>query len=523
MSGSTQPEFVDFYLPFGGELSAQNRWVKLAGLVPWDLVEERYSGSLCKSGMGAPPLSGRVAFGALIIKERLGVTDEETVEQIRENPYLQFFLGYHELLKGAPFDPSMMVHFRSRFGQEDYDEINTALIRDATGGEDETEQQNQEDQAEEDDAHGAGDEEAGDDGKEAIKSGKLLIDATVTPADITYPTDLKLLNATREKLEHMIDILHHPLIGTCRKPRTYRRKARRDYLAIIKKKRPGAKKIRKAIGRQLRYVRRDLGHIARMLEGGADLGRLKSYDYRCLLVAHEIHRQQEEMWREKKHRIDDRIVSLSQPWVRPIVRGKASAKVEFGAKISVGVSGGYATLHRMSWDAYNECGDLVGQVESYRELHGHYPESVHADQIYRTRANRAWCKQQGIRLSGPPLGRPRRETAENAAELEAARDRARQDEIDRIPVEGKFGNAKRGGTLARVMAKLRHTSVSVVNIGLIVLNLDTRLRRLLLCLLGWCARACNRPMAVCDPFGILGKLLRQAGLRKLQFTVEPAR
>jgi len=177
-------------------------------------------------------------------------------------------------------------------------------------------------------------------------------------------------------------------------------------VAIAKQKRPGTRKIRKAIGQQLRYIRRDIGHIEKQVQAGARLASLKAYDYRCLLVAHEIYRQQEEMWREKKHRIEHRIVSLSQPWVRPIVRGKASAKVEFGAKISVSVSGGYASLHRLSWEAYNEGGDLVGQVESYRERHGHYPESVHADKIYRTRANRQWCQQRGIRLSGPPLGRP---------------------------------------------------------------------------------------------------------------------
>lgn len=142
------------------------------------------------------------------------------------------------------------------------------------------------------------------------------------------------------------------------------------------------------------------------LQARAKLASLKAYDNRCQLVAHEIYRQQEEMWREKKHQIDDQIVSLSQPWVRFIVRGKASAKVEFGAKISVSVSEGDASLHRLSWDACHEGGDLVGQVESYRQRHAHYPESVHADKIYRPRANLQWCRQRGIRLSGPPLGRP---------------------------------------------------------------------------------------------------------------------
>ena len=75
------------------------------------------------------------------------------------------------------------------------------------------------------------------------------------------------------------------------------------------------------------------------------------------------------------------------------------------------------------------------------------------------------------------MGRPRQPREDNAEELAAAKAQARQDELDRIPVEGKFGNAKRGGTLARVMAKLAHTSVSVINVGLIVLNLNTRLRK----------------------------------------------
>jgi len=178
--------------------------------------------------------------------------------------------------------------------------------------------------------------------------------------------------------------------------------------------------------------------------------------------------------------VADRIVSISQPHVRPIVRGKAGKKVEFGAKISVShVCGGYVSLHRLSWDAYNESGDLVSQIETYRKHFGCYPASVHADKIYLTRANRRYCKEREIRLSGPALGRPRKVTEENAAELKAQKKQHRQDELDRIPVEGKFGNAKRKGTLERIMAKLVHTSVSVINIGLIVLNLDTWLRNVL--------------------------------------------
>ena len=190
------------------------------------------------------------------------------------------------------------------------------------------------------------------------------------------------------------------------------------------------------------------------------------------------------MHKTHSHSVEHRIVSISQPHVRPIVRGKAGKKVEFGAKISIShLAEGYITLARLSWENYNESTDLIGQIESYRERFGYYPASVHADTIYRNRMNRSYCKKRGIRLSGKALGRPKKQTAANREELKAEKKRQRQDELDRIPVEGKFGSAKRKGTLDRIMAKLAHTSESVIHVDIIVLNLDTLLRRLLFWLL----------------------------------------
>ena len=130
-SDPKQTQFVDFLSPFGDKLRADNRWVKLASLMPWEVVEECYAESLANTGMGRSALPGRVAFGALIIKERLGTTDEEAAEQIRENPYLQFFLGLLEFREEFLFDPSMMVHFRARFSEKAHQRINTAIIEKA--------------------------------------------------------------------------------------------------------------------------------------------------------------------------------------------------------------------------------------------------------------------------------------------------------------------------------------------------------------------------------------------------------
>jgi hypothetical protein len=160
-----------------------------------------------------------------------------------------------------------------------------------------------------------------------------------------------------------------------------------------------------------------------------------------------------------------------------MVRGKASADVEFGAKISVSLIGRYSFLDRLSWDPYHDSVDLKMQAENYKKRFGCYPVSVHADQIYRTRENISTCRERGIRLCGPPLGRPRLMT-----KLEAAREkrRRRRDERYRIPIEGKFGQGKRRFSLDRIMSKLAVTSGSTISVIFLVMNLEKLLRDFLL-------------------------------------------
>ena len=215
-----------------------------------------------------------------------------------------------------------------------------------------------------------------------------MVDATCTPADISYPTDLKLLNAAREKLEKIIDVTHEPLKGEQKKVRTYRQRARKEYLKVAKKRHPSKKKIRTGIRKQLQYIARNLRHIEKMAEAGGygrenPLMLTGGQLYKDLLVISELYRQQKQMFDQKSHKVADRIVSISQPYVRPIVRGKANADVEFGAKISVAMVEGYAFLEKLSWDAYNEAGDLKDHIENYHKRFGYYPESVHVDHIYR--------------------------------------------------------------------------------------------------------------------------------------------
>ena len=454
-------DFKDFFLPFGGKLNANNRWVKLSRLISWDKFEEEYSKNFSDSS-GAPALSFRVALGALIIKERLHLTDRETVEQITENPYLQYFLGFAEFRNEAPFDHTMLVHFRKRMSHDVLSRINEMLVQQVVA------KKNTETSV----------SSSGSDNDEPPNSGKLIIDATCTPADIRHPTDISILNEAREKSERIIDVLWEERSTSCpfrKKPRTYRKRARKDFLAIIKKRKDKNRSSRKSVRKQLNYLKRNLA-IIEQLKKHSSLSVLSRFLYRCLLVIHEVYRQQQEMYTLKIHRTADRIVSITQPHVRPIVRGKAGKKVEFGAKISASSCDGFSLVDRICWDAYNESSDLVVQAENYKRRFGHYPSSIHADTIYRNRNNRRWCKERNIRLSGLALGRPQKITDENKIELKQKKKLAYQDEIDRIDIEGRFGCAKRRYGLDRIMAKLAITSESVISMIALGMNLEKILR-----------------------------------------------
>ncbi len=202
---------------------------------------------------------------------------------------------------------------------------------------------------------------------------------------------------------------------------------------------------------------------------------LSKKQYRNLLVVQEIYRQQEEMYRNQTHKVDDRIVSLHMPFIRPIVRGKANAEVEFGLKLAISVVDGYTFMEHLSYDAFNEGTMLIEAAENYRKKFGAYPEAILADKIYRNRDNLRFCKKHNIRLSGPPLGRPPKDA-------ELLREMERQERLDigeRNAVEGKFGEGKRFYGLGRIMARLRETGETVVAMQLLVMNLEKRLRILL--------------------------------------------
>ena len=162
---------------FKGALSRlpkDNRWVKLGDSLPWDRIEKVYVSKLKNEKTGAGNLPARVVIGALIIKHKMNLSDKETIEIIRENPYMQYMLGMSEYSDRNVFDPSLFVSIRKRLGVDDFNKFTESLLSAPRG-----DAQNDE-----------SDETEGD----AAHNGTLKVDATCCDAEVRYPTDMDLLH-----------------------------------------------------------------------------------------------------------------------------------------------------------------------------------------------------------------------------------------------------------------------------------------------------------------------------------------
>ena len=443
----------EFKTPFQKKLSADNRWVKLSQVVPWDEFASAYM-SMMDSSQGRPAVFPRIVLGAMIIKHLEKLDDRGVILAIQENIYMQYFVGLKEFTVDPVFDPSLFVQLRKRVGRKMFDSLNADLIRTVKG--------------EKDQRHNKKNKK--EDGDEPKNKGKLQADATVADQDIAYPTDNGILNESRKKCEKLIDTLYELDGKQGVKPRTYRRTMDRAYLDYSKKKTKSKGTHRKMTRKLLECVNRNIKHIDRMLdefEKRGDRFPLTHAQQRLFWIIRTSFDQQKYMYDTDTHSCANRIVSIHQPHVRPIPRGKLKSQVEFGAKLGVSLDDGFARINTLSWDAYHEAGDLIKQVEAYKELHGHYPELVQVDKIYATRENRMWLKQRGIRITAPPLGRKPVKGKQSYYQKR----KKRQEAAERNHIEGKFGQGKNGYNLNQIRARLKDTSESWIACIFFVMNL----------------------------------------------------
>jgi IS5 family transposase len=431
----TLPLFSELF-PFGGKLDSKNRWLKIAKLIPWEGIESKYKKFF--SERGRPSLDSRLVIGILLLKHMTGFSDDDIVKLVNENPYMQAFCGFDQFATEPLLNSSSLSKIRKRLGKKYFAELERETYEVLTE-------------------------------RKIIKGKGMLLDATVFPEYVRYPTDTGLLNEAREWTARQIKCLGNSL-GI--KVRTYCRKAQKEYLNFSKKKSRSRKLIQKTRKSLLQYLKRNVKQMQSLLDEARRQGvkiKKKVLD-RCEVVRTVLD-QQFEMYRQKKNRIDNRIVSLHRPWTRPIVRGKSGdKKVEFGPKATLSYVDGFVFLDHISSDNFAEATRVDAQIEQYKSLFGHKPPYVTADKIYGNRENRKLLKENEIRDAFEPLGRKARK--------QNPPDRWRkQKQRERNRIEGSFGHAKNHFDLDKIKYYIEGGPEIWVRLGLIGMNLQTAVKK----------------------------------------------
>lgn len=438
-AGKTMPLFPELF-PLGGGLNADNRWLKLSGFVPWERLEDVYR-KYFSEGMGRPAKDSRLICGLLIVKHAERYSDERVMLEYLENPYVQAFCGEEVFRTSGGINPSLLSKMRRRLGAEFFEKFECEILGElkASG---------------------------------AIKPGEHLLDATVFPSDITYPTDTGLLNKCRQWAVKVIRTVE-TRFKVCRKARTYCRKAQKAYLGFQKKRRKTKREINLMRGKLLRYLRRNVGQVESLLGGYADKFKTHEREFfkSRLGTVRRIYEQQLELWRTKARSVKGRIVSLHMPHIRAIVRGKAGRDVEFGAKALLSWVDGYCFLDKLGFEAYNEGEELSGSLEKYRERFGSYPASSTGDGIFGSRSNREHLKLVKVRGGFKALGRNARSTENLAWYREQQKKRSSR-------MEGIIGLGKSRFGLDRVRYRMVGGEEVWARLGLMAMNLTAAMRKM---------------------------------------------
>lgn len=438
---NTKPLFQELF-PFGGKLDKENRWLKVAEIIPWKELEGVYAARHAKRGR--PAKDSRLIVGLLAIKHMTGLSDEEVLESVRENPYQQAFCGFDQLVTDKILDPSTLTKQRRRLGKGFFEELEKKVYEVLIE-------------------------------KKVLKAKGMYVDATVFPESIKYPNDVGLLNDVREWLVKRIKGYGEK---AGERIRTYCRRAKQGFLNFARKKVKQKKTIRKAQKQMLQYVRRNLEQVRGLVGKLEKRGEVIEEKVRQRLeVAGQIYEQQKTMYKEKVNRIKARIVSFARPYVRPIVRGKNGKEVEFGSKAGCVHVDGFVFLDHLEHRAFAEEEFVKKHVETYKERFGKAPPSFTADKKYGTKDNREYLEKEGIRVGFKALGRKRKDAERSSRWL-----KKKQRERNRI--EGDFGNGKEHYGLDRVLYSIENGSEIWVRLGLLGMNLKTALRKIQLKPLG---------------------------------------
>jgi len=298
----------------------------------------------------------------------------------------------------------------------------------------------------------------------------VYTDASCYESLMRFPTDVKLLwECAGRAYKMMCDISSH--LGEHRM-RTKYNDIEKVNLAYRKQRKHSHKQTRKMIMRQLALLEKILGEIRRQMRIHSDERLLNDKQLDMLETITRVYRQQKNHFKsgDSRESIPNRIVSLSKPHIRPIVRGKETKTVEFGAKCNNILIDGISFIEKLSFNAFNEGTRLKHCVSLSKKLTGVDVKKIGGDQSYSGNDNRTFCKENGIETSFTQKGRSGKNEVKNATKRELARVRA-------TAMEGSFGTQKEHYGLRKIAARIKSTEILLIFFGIHMANVVNLARR----------------------------------------------
>lgn len=413
---------------------------RLYQTIPFRALAAQFSNP---SGLGRKPwfsIEGGIALQ--ILKMRYGVSDAKLIELLNEHAMMQLFCGIRLGPSQRIKDKDIVSRWRKFLGER----LSPRALQEVLSG------------------HWS----------EQLEQTQIgLSDATCYESYVRYPTDVKLLWECCDWLWSQIRKISQSIGRPLE-----RVKFKEQYQKYLnyQKRRKKSHKLERRRRKGLLYLLKKLRQmVSRVLAAWTssmqlDKLRLEANFFDRLGLIKLVHKQQQLHYDRPGAKISGRIISLAKPYLRPIVRGKETKRVEFGMKVNMLQVGGINFIEHADFEAFHEGVRLKNTIWTHRH---YFSKVTHfaADQIYANNANRRYCTAQGITTSFPRKGRAGKNESQ-AKLIRAALQKARATRM-----EGSFGNEKNHYGLSKVKAKTKVTEIAWIFFGILTANAHKMMKK----------------------------------------------
>lgn len=417
------------------EVDKNHEIIKIADSIDWISLSEKLSRFYCADN-GRPTKPSRAKVGLLMLKHLYTLSDQSVVDMLKRDIYAQYLCDV-SLKEAVTFiDSSSLTRFRKQIGDEGVKLIEQEVLNFLKKN-------------------------------NSIRGRRLIVDTTVMPVNITYPTDITLLDKVRRKA---VEYLKRAKTFGAKKYRTYQRIARRTVLHYQKIHKHTVTMRRKVQKKLLQFSRRNIAQVTHAVKTIKEsnqnpINKSKEQFIReaedFLTTANKVIVQQKQVYHGQK--VQDRIVSFHKTHIRPMVRGKFPVEVEFGPKVLLNLQDEYLFLEDVQFNNVSDTQLLEKSIQGYKKRFGKSPTQLAADRGFWSKENRQLAESYGIKKIA----------IENKGKSNYLKGQPFSERLRRLrcKIEAKISLAKRKYGLNRCLYSIEHGEEIWARLGLTAMNL----------------------------------------------------